>query len=202
MEKEFVEKALKVMDFNIEDKEKLLVKFVAMREYGVATKEKPLLLTAGLQSCIALIAHSEHFSFLAHMNMNKGNWNQDFDIDEKRGTGKCKKVEDLYSEILKNKHNISEPINIGLVLGVTPLEKDYISRIVLEKDLLNLFSKLRENNISAIRLPDISSFSFILDSRTGKIIHDGVENQNKVTKIAQNGNTRNEKDINTIQELI
>lgn len=202
MEKEFIDNALKVMKFNIEDKEKPLVQFVAMREYGVATQEKPLLLTAGLQSCIALIAYSKKFSFLAHMNMYRGNWNDDFDIDEESGTGKCKKVEDLYSEILANKQNISEPINIGPVLGVTPLERDYTSRKVLEKDLLGLFSKLRENNIYAIRMPDINSFSFILDSRTGEILHDGVENQNKVTKIAQYGNKKYEKDINNVQEFI
>lgn len=36
MEKEFIENALKVMQFNIEESEKDLVQFVSMREYGVA----------------------------------------------------------------------------------------------------------------------------------------------------------------------
>ncbi len=45
-----IENALKVMQFNIEESEKDLVQFVNMREYGVANKQKPLLLTIGLQS--------------------------------------------------------------------------------------------------------------------------------------------------------
>lgn len=194
MGKEFIEKTLKVMSFNIDDNEKTLIQFVNMREYGVATPEKPLLLTIGLQSCIALIAYTKNFAFLAHMNVFRGNLDKDFDINEKKGEGKCKKVEDLYKEILKNKDNIIEPINIGLVLGVTPVEKGYVSRMILEKDLICLFEKLRANNISAGRLPDISSFSFILDSRTGQIIQDGVENQNRVINIVQHGNTIYEED--------
>lgn len=66
--------------------------------------------------------------------------------------------------------------------------------MILEKDLICLFEKLRANNISAGRLPDISSFSFILDSRTGQIIQDGVENQNRVINIVQHGNTIYEED--------
>ena len=195
MQKEFIENALEVMKFNIKDEEKPLIQFVKMREYGVATQEKPLLLTAGLQSCISLIAYTKNFSFLAHMNVVRGNWNEDFDIDEKNIKGKCKKVEDLYNEILKNKDNIRELINIGLVFGVTPVEKGYLSRTILENDLLDLFKKLRANNISAVRLPDISSFSFILDSRTGQIIHDGVENKNRITNIVQFQNKKYKENI-------
>ena len=195
MEKEFIENALKVMEFDIDDKERSLIQFVKMREYGIATQEKPLLLTIGLQSCIALIAHTKNFAFLAHMNVIRENWGKDFDIDEEHGKGKCKKVDDLYNEILNNKDKISEPINIGLVLGVTPVKKECISRIVLENDLRGLFEKLRAHNISAVRLPDINSFSFILDSRTGQIIHDGVENKNKVTNTKKAGSIRDELDI-------
>lgn len=75
------------------------------------------------------------------------------------------------------------------------MEKEYISRKVLEQDLLRLFEKMRANNVNAIRLPDINSFSFILDSRTGQIIHDGVESNNKVTNIRQTESTRGEIDI-------
>lgn len=69
MDKEFIDNALKVMKFDIEDKEKSLIQFVNMHEYGVATQEKPLLLTLGLQSCIGLIAQTNNFSFLSHMNV-------------------------------------------------------------------------------------------------------------------------------------
>ena len=193
MEEKFIQNALKVMEFDIEDKEKPLIQFVNMREYGVASEEKPLLLTLNLQSCIALIAYTKNFSFLAHMNVVRGNWNKDFDIDEEKQNGKCKKVEDLYNEILNHKDKISEPINIGLVLGITPIEKDYISRRILENDLLNMFEKLRVNNISVNRLPDMNSWSFILDSREGKIIHDGVEGKNKITRIFQEENKNKDK---------
>lgn len=193
MNKEFIDNALKVMGFDIDDKEKPLIQFVNMREYGVATEERPLLLTMNLQSCIALIAYTKGFSFLAHMNVVRGNWSQDFDIDERNGNSKCKKVEDLYNEIIRHKDKISQPINIGLVLGITPVEKDYISRRVLENDLLKMFEKLRANNIRANRLPDINSWSFILDSRKGEIIHDGVECKNKITKIFQKENQNEDK---------
>lgn len=184
MEKEFIENALKVMQFNIEESEKDLVQFVNMREYGVANKQKPLLFTIGLQSCIALIAYEKSFSYLAHMNVIKGNCKSDFELDKNNAIVRCKKIDDLYDEILKNKDKITNTINIGLVLGITPVEKDHESRKVIEKDLQEMFEKLRINNISGIRMPDINSYSFILDSRTGKIIHDGVENGNRVTNIA------------------
>lgn len=184
MEKEFIENVLKVMKFNIEESEKDLVQFVNMREYSVANKQKPLLLTIGLQSCIALIAYEKNFSFLAHMNVYKGNCEKDFELDEKDEIVKCKKIENLYEEIMKNRENIKDTINIGIVLGITPVEKEHKSRQVIEKDLQEMFNKLRENKISAIRMPDINSYSFILDSRTGTIIHDGVENENIITNIA------------------
>lgn len=186
MEKEFIENALKVMKFNIEEQEKDLVQFVNMREYGVANEEKPLLLTIGLQSCIALIAYEKNFSFLAHMNVYKGNCEKDFELDEKGEIVRSRKIDNLYEEIMKNKENITDTINIGIVLGVTPVGKEHKSRQVIEKDLQEMFNKLRANKISARRLPDINSYSLILDSRTGTIIHDGVENENRITNIAQN----------------
>jgi len=187
-DEKFIGNALKVMEFNIDNKDKSLIQFVNMREYGVGSEERPLLLTVNLQSCIALIAYTKNFSFLAHMNVVKGNWSQDFDIDDVNGNSKCKKVEALYNEILSYKDKISQPINIGLVLGITPVEKDYISRRILENDLLKMFEKLRINNIRVNRLPDINSWSFILDSRKGEIIHDGLESKNKITRIFQEEN--------------
>lgn len=194
MEKEFIENALKVMKFNIEESEKDLVQFVNMREYSVANKQKPLLLTIGLQSCIALIAYEKNFSFLAHMNVYKGNCEKDFELDEKDEIVKCKKIENLYEEIMKNRENIKDTINIGIVLGITPVEKEHKSRQVIEKDLQEMFNKLRENKISAIRMPDINSYSFILDSRTGTLIHDGVENENIITNIAIDTKIKNKEE--------
>lgn len=193
MEKEFIENALKVMKFNIEESEKDLVQFVNMREYGVAKKEKPLLLTLGLQSCIALIAYEKSFSFLAHMNVIKGNCKKDFKLNENNEIVRCKKIDNLYGEILKNKDKITNTINIGLVLGITPVKKDHESRKIIEKDLQEMFNKLRANKISVVRMPDIKSFSFILDSRIGKVIHDGVENENRVTNIEINREITNKE---------
>lgn len=177
-----IEHALKTYQFDIEEKDKELVKFVNMREYDIATKEKPLLLTCGLQSCIALIAYEENFAFLAHMN-TAGDRRSDFELNNNDDAVRCLKIDDLYNEIIKNKDKIQDTISIGLVLGCMPLEKNHVSRQVIEKDLLNLFEKLRANNIFAKRLEDINSMSFILDSRNGSIIHDGFENQNRITKI-------------------
>ncbi len=194
MEKEFIENALKVMKFNIEEQETDLIKFVNMREYAVANSKEPLLLTIGLQSCIALIAYEKNFSFLAHMNVYKGNCKKDFELDEKDEIVRCIKIDNLYEEIMKNKENITDTINIGIVLGVTPVGKEHKSRQVIEKDLQEMFNKLRVNKISARRLPNINSSSLILDSRTGTIIHDGVENENRITNIAQNIGYENKED--------
>ena len=194
MEKEFIENALKVMKFNIEEQETDLIKFVNMREYAVANSKEPLLLTIGLQSCIALIAYEKNFSFLAHMNVYKGNCEKDFELDEKDEIVRCRKIDKLYEEIMKNKENITDTINIGIVLGVTPVGKEHKSRQVIEKDLQEMFNKLRANKISARRLPNINSCSLILDSRTGTIIHDGVENENRITNIAQNIGYENKED--------
>lgn len=182
-DKEFIKNALKVYKFDKNNIDTDLIQYVNMCEYGVATKNKPLLLTCNLQSCVALIAYEKNFSFLAHMNIFEGNWYKDFEIESKDKIVTCTKIGDLYAEILKNKDQIKDTINIGLIFGVLPLDRDYKTREIIERDLLSLFQNLRTNNISAVRLPDINSFSFILDSRTGKIIHDGTENGNRVTSL-------------------
>ena len=169
-EKEFVKNALKIMEFEEENINANLVQFVNMWEYKVATKEKPMLLTVGLQSCIALYAWEENFAYLAHMNIVGGNSIYDFETTDNDIPIKCKKIDRLQEEILKQKENIKNPIYIGLVLGVTPKEEDYPSRMILEKDLKELSKKLQEEGISTIRVEDINSFSFILDARNGNII--------------------------------
>lgn len=169
-EKEFVKNALKIMEFEEENINANLVQFVNMWEYKVATKEKPMLLTVGLQSCIALYAWEENFAYLAHMNIVGGNSIYDFETTDNDIPIKCKKIDRLQEEILKQKENIKKTIYIGLVLGVTPKEEDYPSRMILEKDLKELSKKLQEEGISTIRVEDINSFSFILDARNGNII--------------------------------
>ena len=169
-EKEFVKNALKIMEFEEENIDANLVQFVNMWEYKVATKEKPMLLTVGLQSCIALYAWEENFAYLAHMNIVGGNSIYDFETTDNDIPIKCKKIDRLQEEILKQKENIKKPIYIGLVLGVTPKEEDYPSRMIIEKDLKELSKKLQEEGISTIRVEDINSFSFILDARNGNII--------------------------------
>lgn len=169
-EKEFVKNALKIMEFEEENIDASLVQFVNMWEYKVATKEKPMLLTVGLQSCVALYAWEENFAYLAHMNIVGGNSIYDFETTDNDIPIKCKKIDRLQEEILKQKENIKNPIYIGLVLGVTPKEEDYPSRMILEKDLKELSKKLQEEGISTIRVEDINSFSFILDARNGNII--------------------------------
>lgn len=169
-EKEFVKNALKIMEFEEENINANLVQFVNMWEYKVATKEKPMLLTVGLQSCIALYAWEENFAYLAHMNIVGGNSIYDFETTDNDIPIKCKKIDRLQEEILKQKENIKKTIYIGLVLGVTPKEEDYPSRMILEKDLKELSKKLQEEGTSTIRVEDINSFSFILDARNGNII--------------------------------
>lgn len=180
-----IDNALKVMNFDIENKEKELIQFVDMGDYGVSSEEKPLLLICNLQSCISLIAYSDKFSYLSHMNVYGENSKNDFIINGINGNFRCTKIEDLFNEILIHKDKITSPVNIGLVLGITPVDTNHICRKILENDLEKLFEKLKAYNIESNRLPNINSYSFILDSRNGNLIHDGVECSNKVTNIPQ-----------------
>ena len=107
-EKEFVKNALKIMEFEEENINANLVQFVNMWEYKVATKEKPMLLTVGLQSCIALYAWEENFAYLAHMNIVGGNSIYDFETTDNDIPIKCKKIDRLQEEILKQKENIKK----------------------------------------------------------------------------------------------
>lgn len=186
-EKEFVKNALKIMEFEGENLEADSIQFVNMWEYKVATKEKPMLLTVGLQSCIALYAWEENFAFLAHMNIVGGNSIYDFETTESDIPIKCKKIDRLYEEIIKEKENMKQPLYIGLVLGVTPKEEDYPSRVVIEKDLKELMNRLEEQNILSVRVENLNGYSFILDSRNGNIIQG--EN-NSVIRINEINNHR------------
>lgn len=169
-EKDFVKNALKIMGFGEENIDADLVQFVNMWEYKIATKEKPMLLTVGLQSCIALYAWEENFSFLAHMNIVGGNSVYDFETTDSDIPIKCKKIDRLYEEIIKSKENIKKPLHIGLVLGVTSKEEDYPSRVIIEKDLKELMDRLEVDGISSVRVENINCLSFVLDSRDGNII--------------------------------
>lgn len=169
-EKDFVKNALKIMGFGEENIDADLVQFVNMWEYKIATKEKPMLLTVGLQSCIALYAWDENFSFLAHMNIVGGNSVYDFETTDSDIPIKCKKVDRLYEEIIKSKENIKNPLHIGLVLGVAPKDEDYPSRVIIEKDLKGLMDRLEVDGISSLRVENINCLSFVLDSRDGNII--------------------------------
>ena len=135
-EKEFVKNALKIMEFEEENIDASLVQFVNMWEYKVATKEKPMLLTVGLQSCVALYAWEGNFAFLAHMNIVGGNSVYDFETTDSDIPIKCKKVDRLYEEIIKSKENITNILIIIL---------DFVFCI------LNLLSKFNlYNNITFI----------------------------------------------------
>lgn len=192
---EIIKHALNVMDIKLKDDEIELVQSVNMREYAVANKEKPLLLTVGLQSCIALYGWCKDFSYLAHMNMRTVE--SDFYTDEQGNPIKCKKIEDLYNEILKCKDKITETINIGIILGVRPLEESSLGRRIIEKDLLNIFSKLKEQNINVYRTPNLNAFSLVLDSRNGDII---LEDNKKIslTQLCKNTKTVENQDTERI----
>ena len=190
MEKNFVKNVLKIMGFGEEIINADLVQFVNIWEYKVATKEKPMLLTVGLQSCIALYAWEENFAFLAHMNIVGGNSIYDFETTDTNIPIKCKKIDRLYEEIIKQKENIKNQLHIGLVLGVTPKEEDYPSRVIIEKDLKELMNRLEEQKIPSVRVENINCFSFILCSRNGNIIqgeNNSVIHINEVNNLSVRG---------------
>ena len=163
-----IKNILTSLNYTIDDNKINRINFVDMYDYAVSNKEKDLLMTFNLQTCIALYAVTSSFSFLAHMNMYGANSKYDFDIQNKR----CYKIEELYNRIVEHKNEITSPIVIGIILGVSPLKEDYETRIILQNKLDELFNKLDSIGISYIKMTEISSYSIIIDTINKLITYD------------------------------
>lgn len=153
------------------------VKPVNMGSNAIATDDKPCLFTFGLSTCIGLVGLGENFAFLSHIDMGglmgdqweteyrqlpNGKWNV--------RTKGCKETRALYNAIYRNKDKIKTPIDIVLVEGICPVDKEDEHRRLLDSGLNSLESMCMRNLGISINRRTISSSSVLIDSRNRRIV--------------------------------
>ena len=153
------------------------VKPVNMGKNAIATDEKPCLFTFGLSTCIGLVGLAENFAFLSHIDMGGlmgDQWetqyrqlpNGKWDVRTKA----LKETWALYNVIYRNKDKIKTPIDIILVEGTCPVDKENEHRRLLESGLDNLERMCMQNLGIQINRKTISSSSILVDSRDRNVI--------------------------------
>jgi len=155
------------------------VKSVDMDMCDISSEDKPVLFTYGLATCIGLVATSKEFAFLSHIDMGYGQndfeteWIQlpdgKWDFNVKR----CNITWELYNRIYQKRDEITKPIEVTVVLGSMPVDKNNTKRIFLERGIDNTINMCAKNlGITVNRLPNVNSTSVLVDSRNSKIILD------------------------------
>ena len=149
-----------------------LVKGVNMDMYEVSTKEKPVLFTLGLSTCIGLVAVSKDFSFLAHIDMGYGvnSFEQKYiklangKWDSKKES--CKVTRELYNIIYRKRNELSNSVELTVVLGEMPVDVNESSRVLLETGIENVIKMCKNNlGITVERKPDENASAVLVDSR-------------------------------------
>lgn len=162
---------------NIQNINSTEVKPVNMGENAIATDEKPCLLTFGLNDCIGLVGLAENFAFLSHIDMGGligDQWETQY---RQLPSGKwevriktLKETKALYNAIYRNKDKIKTPIDIILVEGICPVDKEDEHWRLLESGLDNLERMCMQNLGIQINRKTISSSSILVDSRDRNVI--------------------------------
>ena len=162
---------------NIQNINSTEVKPVNMGEKAIATDEKPCLFTFGLGTCIGLVGLAENFAFLSHIDMGGliGNqWEKQYrQLPNGKWEVKTKALKEtwaLYNAIYRNKDKIKTPIDIILVEGTCPVDKEDEHRRLLERGLDNLEHMCMQNLGIQINRKTISSSSILVDSRDKNVI--------------------------------
>ncbi len=153
------------------------VKPVNMGQHTTATDTKPCLFTFGLSTCIGLVGLADKFAFLSHIDMG-GLMGDQWETEYRQlpngkwdvRTKGCKETRGLYNAIYRNKDKIKTPIDIILVEGICPVDKEDEHRRLLESGLNNLERMCMQNLGIQINRKTISSSSILVDSRDGRVI--------------------------------
>ena len=162
---------------NIQNINSTEVKPVNMGENAIATDEKPCLFTFGLSTCIGLVGLAENFAFLSHIGMG-GLMGDQWETQYRRlpngkwevRTKALKETWALYNVIYRNKDKIKTPIDIILVEGTCPVDKENEHRRLLESGLDNLERMCMQNLGIQTNRKTISSSSILVDSRDRNVI--------------------------------
>lgn len=150
---------------------------VNMGQNAIATESKPCLFTFGLSTCIGLVGLAENFAFLSHIVMGELMGNQWETEYRQLPNGKwdvkikgCKETRALYCAIYRNKDKIKTPIDIILVEGNFPVDKDNKYKKLLDSGLNSLEYMCMQNLGISINRRTVSSSSILVDSRNRKIV--------------------------------
>lgn len=153
------------------------VKPVNMGKNAIATDEKPCLFTFGLSTCIGLVGLAENFAFLSHIDMGGlmgDQWETQYrQLPNGKWEVRTKALKEtwaLYNVIYRNKDKIKTPIDIILVEGTCPVDKENEHRRLLESGLDNLERMCMQNLGIQINRKTISSSSILVDSRDRNVI--------------------------------
>ena len=177
-DEDLVSRILTTEGFELNDLSLNQIKPVPMHQYGISTKEKPLLLIDNLQVCIGLYAYSKNFAFAAHLNPVAISGDE-FECDTNQNIVYCNRIDDLSNAIMNTE--IEGPVYIGVSIGFNPIEKTYQVVDLLNKSIDELVSKLNTIGIEAIKLDLRNDHIFIVDSENEKLLT--PSNQNTQTPI-------------------
>ena len=141
------------------------VEYVYQSNYAVTDEKIRALYTESLATCIAL------YAFLDHIEL--GSLSDDFEhekIGNRRYVTWCNTITELLIQINIRKDEIKLPINIGIILGIMPVDEDNIYRQKIEQGISVLESQCAKMNIDVNRTPNnLSEFVFI-DHSTKKLM--------------------------------
>jgi len=159
-------RSLDAWGFDVQSLDINKIMHVPMHQYRVANDKYPLLYIDNLQCCVGIYAYGDNFAFAAHVNplvMRR----DDYELDINGNPLRCRRIDDLMKEV--EAKDISF-LNIGISLGVVPLDKNHSNMKMIDDAIDNCVVELISKGIDAQKLPVMFNPDFILDSRNGAII--------------------------------
>lgn len=165
---EIIKHTLKTWGFNLNELDINKIKYVPMHEWGISSKDKPQLYIDNLQCCVGLFAYGNNFGFISHINPIVIR-NNEYIIGE-NGELTCSRCNDLLNQILNHSKNITEPFQIGIALGIMPLNDIDMPMVSLYKGINKVISILRELDIPVNDYIIIDAPELIIDTRNNTII--------------------------------
>ena len=169
LDKNLIEKSLKIWNFDVEQIDIEKIQHVPMHEWRISTKDKPLLYVENLQCCVGLYAYGNNFAFAAHINTVVFDKNE-YTLDENRKPLYCNRCNDLLTELLKFNGKIVEPFKIGISLGVTPLKDTEKSMLLIYYGMDQVIKEMNRLGIPMVQLENIYEPEFIIDALNDRII--------------------------------
>lgn len=169
LDRDLIERSLKIRDFNIEEICIDKIQHVPTHEWKIATSDKSLLYIENLQCCVGLYAYGNNFAFAAHINTVVFD-KEEYMVDENKTPVCCTRCYDLLKEILKYKGEINEPFKVGISLGTNPLDDNEKSMLLIYEGINEVIKKLTQLGIPVIQLENICKPELIIDASNNSII--------------------------------